>query len=229
MRVRTILSIYIAVLTVGFTQATLAAGGGGGGAMPQQMDMPRQSPEDIARQDYNTGISYVKDAAKQEGKLTEAKDAKQADKTREKIAKAYTNALKNFTRAAQRVPNMPDAWNYIGFTQRHLGDYQASLAAYAKALELKPNFPEAIEYRGEAFLGLNAIDDAKQAYLSLYRSSRPLSDQLLTAMKAWVAKRKQDAGGVDSTTVEAFSAWVSERAAMAGQTASTVGEAPARW
>jgi tetratricopeptide (TPR) repeat protein len=228
MRIQTTVSICAAILALGVMQGAQAAGGGGGGTMPQ-MDMPSQSPEDLARQDYNSGVSYLKEAVKQEGKLAEAKDAKQAGKTQEKITKAYEHALKSFTRAAQRMPNMHDAWNYIGYSQRHLGNYNASLAAYAKALELKPNYPEAIEYRGEAFLGLNAIDDAKQAYMSLYRNSRPLSEQLLAAMKAWVAKRKQSAEGVDSTTLEAFASWVDERAAISAQTASTIGDPPARW
>jgi tetratricopeptide (TPR) repeat protein len=228
MRIQAVASTFIAALTLAFMQPALAAGGGGGGSMPQ-MDMPSQSPEDLARQDYNSGISYLKDATKQTAKLAEAKDAKQTAKTQEKITKAYEKALKSFTRAAQRMPNMHDAWNYIGYTQRHLGDYKASLAAYSKALELKPNFPEAIEYRGEAFLGLNAIDDAKQAYMSLYRTSRPLSEQLLAAMKVWVEKRKTNAEGIDSATLDSFSAWVNERAAIAAQTASTTFDAPPRW
>ena len=196
--------------------------------MPQ-MDMPSQSPEDLARQDYNSGLGYLKEAQKQEAKLPEAKDAKAAAKTQEKVTKAYERALKSFTRAAQRMPNMHDAWNYIGYSQRHLGDYKASLAAYAKALELKPNYPEAIEYRGEAFLGLNAIDDAKQSYMALYKTSRPLSQQLLAAMKVWVEKRKANAEGVDSATLESFAAWVNERAAIAAQTASNTVDAPPRW
>jgi tetratricopeptide (TPR) repeat protein len=209
-----------AALILGVTQQVLAAGGGGGGSPMPTMDMPaRQTPEELAQQDYNSGVTYLKEAAKQEVKQAEAKDTKAADKAKEKAFKAYERALKNFSRAAQRMPSMHDAWNYIGYTQRHLGDYKASLAAYAKALELKPNYPEAIEYRGEAFLGLNALDDAKQAYMSLYRTSRPLADQLLTAMKAWVAKRKANPEGVDAATVDSFAAWVDDRSKVASQTA----------
>src|SRR5262245_41054984 len=214
-------------LVAGFGSSVFAAGGGGGSPMPS-MDMPspRATPEELARNDYNNGISALKDAQKQEAKIEEAKDAKAAEKAKEKTAKAYERALKSFTRAANRMPNMHDAWNYIGFSQRHLGDYKASLAAYAKALELKPNYPEAIEYRGEAFLGLNALDDAKQAYMSLYRTSRPLADQLLTAMKTWVAKRKANPEGVDANTLEAFAAWIDDRVKTAGQTA--MNEEPSR-
>ncbi len=205
-----------------------AAGGGGGGISMPQIDTPR-TPEEIAKQEYNSGVSYLKDVVKLDEKLATAKDEKQAKKINAKIAKAYEKALKSFTRAADRLPTMHDAWNMIGYSQRHLGDYNASLAAYSKALELKPNYPEAIEYRGEAFLGLNAVDDAKQAYLSLYGNARPLAGQLLTAMKIWVEHRKQDAQGVDGATVESFATWINERSAIAAQTASTIGDPPARW
>ena len=53
----------------------------------------------------------------------------------------------------------------------------------AKALELKPGYPEALEYRGEAFLALNRISDAQQAYLDLFAANRGLADKLLSAMK----------------------------------------------
>jgi len=39
---------------------------------------------------------------------------------------------------------MYQAWNYIGFANRHLGNYDAALSAYAKALEINPAYPEAI-------------------------------------------------------------------------------------
>jgi tetratricopeptide (TPR) repeat protein len=45
---------------------------------------------------------------------------------------------------------------------------------YSKALELNPAYPEAIEYRGEAYLGLNKINEAKEAYMALFRESRRL-------------------------------------------------------
>ncbi len=236
MRVQSSFSILAVIFLFSSTEITLAAAGGGAGGgipgasgTPMAEDMPPQSPEAIARQNYSSGVRYLEEAAKQEAKLAAAKDSKAASKAQEKITKAYEKALKNFTRAAEELPAMHDAWNYIGFTQRHLGNYKASIAAYAEALALKPNYPEAIEYRGEAFLGLNAIDDAKQAYLSLYRSSRPLADRLLTAMKAWVAKRKENAEGVDGAALDAFARWVDERAAMAAQTASTAGDPPGRW
>ena len=60
----------------------------------------------------------------------------------------------------------------MGFAYRKTGDYAKALEMYDKALALQPGFPDAIEYRGEAYLALNRIDDAKQAYLEC-SASRP--------------------------------------------------------
>ena len=56
---------------------------------------------------------------------------------------------------------MAEAWNYIGYCRRQTGDYGGALGAYDEALRLKPGFPEAIEYRGHAYLGLGRVDDSK--------------------------------------------------------------------
>ncbi len=115
---------------------------------------------------------------------------------------------------------MYQAWNYIGFANRHLGNYDASLSAYAKALELNPTYPEAIEYRGEAYLGLNKLAEAKDAYMTLFRDSRSLADELMTAMHRWTDSRRKDAQGVAPADVEAFAQWMDERTGIAAQTAS---------
>jgi tetratricopeptide (TPR) repeat protein len=232
MRIQTILKALVGMSVV---LLGLPAWSAGGSSMPStgssSFDMPQRArtPEEVARQAYNSGIKHLKDAKEYDEEVAKATDPKKVAKATEKAQKAYQKGLAEFTTAVTKMPTMYEAWNYVGFTQRHLGDYRASLDAYAKALELKPNYPEAIEYRGEAFLGLNALDDAKQAYLSLYRMSRPLADQLLVAMKSWVERRKQDAQGVDSATLENFAGWVTERASIAAQTASAVQTPPARW
>jgi lipoprotein NlpI len=81
---------------------------------------------------------------------------------------------------------MYQAWNYVGFCQRHLGDYEAALTAYSDALEVNAAYAEAVEYRAEAFLGLNRIEDAKSDCMRLFRDVRPLADELMAAMHRWV-------------------------------------------
>src|SRR5258708_39633767 len=105
---------------------------------------------------------------------------------------------------------MYQAWNYIGFANRHLGSYDAALSAYAKALELNPAYPEAIEYRGEAYLGLNKLDDAKEAYMTLFRQSRSLAGELMTAMRRWADARRIRAQALAPGAAQAFTRWRGE-------------------
>ena len=124
---------------------------------------------------------------------------------------------------------MHEAWNYVGYTQRKLGNFDAALTAYERALALKPGYAEAIEYRGHAYLGLDRLGEAKEAYLSLYSGNRVLADKLLAAMREWIGA-KRGAAGVDPASVDAFASWVDERGASARQTAGlTRAGAQAGW
>lgn len=199
--------------------------GAGGGSMPSggmsSMDTrePR-TPEDQARDQYNSGVRLVEKADKL------AADASH-QKSVDKAGKAYDNALKKFMRATELNPGMYQAWNYVGYANRKLGNFEAALAAYDRALRLKPDYPEAIEYRGHAYLGLNRLSEAKDAYLSLYSANRQLAAQLLAGMQDWIGAHRENTGGLD---VESFAAWVSERTAIAGKTASLTREgAGAAW
>ena len=60
------------------------------------------------------------------------------------LKKALLNAVKKFTRATELRPGMFEAWNYLGYSQRKLGRYDAALAAYDRALSLKPDYAEAL-------------------------------------------------------------------------------------
>jgi tetratricopeptide (TPR) repeat protein len=124
---------------------------------------------------------------------------------------------------------MHEAWNYVGYTQRKLGNYPAALAAYDRALTLKPGYAEAIEYRGHAYLGLDRPAEAKEAYLALYAGNRVLADKLLVAMREWIDARR-GAAGADPAALDAFASWIDERGAIARQTAGlTRAGATAGW
>jgi tetratricopeptide (TPR) repeat protein len=164
-------------------------------------------------------------------RLVEKADKLAADASHQKsvgkAGKAYENGLKKFLRATELNPAMYQAWNYLGYTHRKLGNYEAALQAYDRALRLKPDYPEAIEYRGHAYLGLNRLSEAKEAYLSLYSANRKLAAQLLEGMQQWVGTHRENSGGLD---VDSFAAWVSERGSIAGKTASLTREgASASW
>jgi tetratricopeptide (TPR) repeat protein len=176
------------------------------------------TPEEMAVASYNSGISHRDKATKAEVQVT--KDKKDSDKLKntKKAREEHEKALKDFAKAAELNPSLPQAWNGMGYSYRKLGDYAKALENYDKALQLAPNFPDAIEYRGEAYLALNRLDDAKQAYLTLFGMDRKQADSLMAAMKDYVARKKTDPTGVDAAALTAFESWMNERAGVAEQT-----------
>jgi len=213
--------VFVVVAAAAIHQTGVGANGsavpppsGGGGSS----SMPVITPEQIAANAYNSGIAH-----KNKGLKFEA-DAAKATKDREKIlGKAkdeYGKALKDFKKAMDIKPDAYQAYNGMGFALRKTGEPVKALEMYDKALTLSPGFPDALEYRGEAYLALNRIDDAKAAYLELFAKDREQAGQLMKAMTDWVATRQTDPAGVDPGTVAAFDTWIKERAKVAALTVS---------
>jgi tetratricopeptide (TPR) repeat protein len=172
-----------------------------------------------ARLAYNLGYEEFEKAQAEEilgQKLSGAKAKASADKVRA----SFLAARAKFEDAAKADPTTKEAWNLIGYTSRRLGEYDKSLAAYEKALALNPTYSEAIEYRAEAYLALNRLDDAKAAYLTLFASARNHASVLMQSMQKWVADRRRAPAGVAAADLDAFAKWVEERSVVAQQTAS---------
>jgi tetratricopeptide (TPR) repeat protein len=172
---------------------------------------------DQAVQAYNSGIE-----SRNRGLAAEAKAAGGAVAERARYTKTareeYAKAFEHFSNAAELDPAMPQAWNARGFIYRKLGDYKSALISYDHALALAPNFPDAIEYRAEACLALNRLDEAREAYVALFALDRAQADLLMRAMVEWVAARKADPAGVDPATIDRFEIWIKERTALARRT-----------
>jgi tetratricopeptide (TPR) repeat protein len=200
----------------------------GGGSMPMpQISAPREeSPEDKAKTAYNKGVHDVKKADKFQASSLQLTDAGKKERALHEAQEYYSSARVKFQEAVQDDPRMHEAWNYVGYTNRKLGNYDAALAAYEQALTLKPGYPDALEYRGEAFLGLNRISDAQQAYLDLFASNRGLADKLLTAMRGWLDTQRTSSTA-DANAISELDKWIQERSAIAGQTASLTREGTA--
>lgn len=205
--------------------AAPAAWSNGGSALnvPENKE---QSWQDQAKSLYNDGVRDVKKADKYWTSAAEQTDARKKAHALDEAKEYYSSALARFKLAVQTDPKLAEAWNYAGYTNRKLGNYDAALPAYEQALKLKPGFPDALEYRGEAFLGLNRVADAKQAYLDLFAGNRELANKLLAAMKGWIETQKTSSAA-DSTAVADLDKWVQERSAIAGQTASLTREGAA--
>jgi tetratricopeptide (TPR) repeat protein len=214
---RIVKAAFALLALVGAWQATTGANGVAIPSSPAPSARPR-TPEEMAVETYNSGISHRDRALKAEAQA--AKDTKESDrvKNEKKAREEHEKALKDFQRAAQMNPELAQAHNGIGFAYRKLGDYDKALESYDRALQLAPRFPDAIEYRGEAYLALNRIDDAKQSYLTLFAMDRKNADALLKAMSAYVAKKKADPSGIDAAALSAFEAWIAERATVAQDT-----------
>jgi tetratricopeptide (TPR) repeat protein len=200
--------------------------GGGSMSMPQIRAPREQTPEDKAKVLYNEGVHAVKKADKYQASAAQLTDERKKERAAHEAQEYYSSALSRFQQATQNDPHMHEAWNYVGYTSRKLGSYDAALAAYEQALTLKPGYPEALEYRGEAFLGLNRVADAQQAYLDLFASNRGLADKLLTAMRGWLDAQRTSSAA-DTNAVGELDKWIQERSAIAGQTASLTREGTA--
>jgi tetratricopeptide (TPR) repeat protein len=182
---------------------TAPGGAGGPGATAQTPDLQ-------AKILYNEGIDVLRRADNAAARADGADDAHTL----------YSLALVKFERAVRLDPKMHQAWNYLGYSHRKLGDYDASLEAYEQALALRPGYPEAIEYRAEAYLALKRFKDAEQAYLDLFGINRAIADKLLDAMKGWIAAQHSAPAGGDATGVSDLDKWVQERSQIAAQTAA---------
>jgi len=185
------------------------AGGGKTKAEPASPNEEAKTKEQEAVEHYNYGIASRDRAWKLEKKLATANDKARA-KTESKIVKSYERARAEFETATQKNSMMFEAHSDLGYCLRKLGNYEGSLDSYDKALSIEPRYSPAIEYRAEAYLALNRLEEAKQAYMQLFGGDREQADKLLAAMRAWVDKNA-DAD---------FAAWVAEREELATQTQS---------
>ena len=213
---------FMAVIVIGAlgTFHARASASGSGASMPSgsSSSMRSMTPEERAVEAYRSGDEHRLKGKKLEEQAA-AKKGTDADKTAAKARSEFEKSLKEFRNAAQLNPQLFQAYNGMGFAYRKTGDYAKALEMYDQAVKMAPGFfSEAVEYRAEAYLALNRIDDARQAYLDLFAADRKQADLLMTAMKTWVESHRADANGVAPETVSAFEKWIGEREGLAKQT-----------
>ena len=131
-----------------------------------------------ARDAYNAGVWTLDEIAAADSSLSQA-DA----------SAIYERARAAFDEAVGAEPSMYEAHTYLGYVHRALGDFDASLRAYDTALKLKPDYVYAIEYQGEAYLGVGNFDRARFNYLRLYALDQNFAAQLLEAIAQWLHAR----------------------------------------
>ncbi len=195
-----------------------AAGGSSAPSAPNPTT-PQLTPEEQAIELYNDGLGLRDKAWKLEEKAEAGVSGPEQEKLLGKVEKQFEKAAKKFARAIELKPTMFEAHSSLGYAKRRLGRYDEALVAYDRALELNPYYSEAIEYRAEAYLGLNRLGEARKAYMSLFGADRARADELFAAMKSWLEAREKDPAGVDPQELEEFQSWFEGRAELASQTA----------
>ncbi len=204
------LSRFVACMLVLVLTTSVGILAGGGSRVETPSKTEEQSPEEQAAERYNQGLASRDAAWKMTQKLENAPAEKRA-KLEKKIGNAYKSAIRDFKATISLDPSMHQAYGSLGYAYRQTGDYEAALGAYNAALELNPRYAEAIEYRAEAYLGLNRVEDAKMAHAALRKLDPGLGDQLLDAMRAWVTQRRGEGSGAKVGALDAFERWVDQQ------------------
>ena len=208
--------------------ASSPSGGGGGMSLPQQRRDPL-TPEQEAVNLFRDGTEYQEKAAKYEKEASTEADAGKRTKLEGKAKDKHEDAVKKFAKATEKNPNMFQAWGSLGYSYRKIGNYPASLEAYNKSLAIQPNYTPAMEYRAEALLALNQIDEVKTVYMTLFQVDRPRANELTAAIDKWLEKRKTDPAGLDPARLEDFAKWADQRKQLASQVSSLSATEKPRW
>ena len=103
------------------------------------------------KSNYDKAVSIIKSAKKYEKKGK-----------KEKANKRYEKAQKLLIISNKKKPLQADTLNYLGFTTRKLGNYEAGEKYYLLGLEIEPNHKGINEYLGELYVATNRINLAKE-------------------------------------------------------------------
>ena len=124
-----------------FSQLVLAAGS----------DSSSDSDSDNYLDKYKSAKKLVDRAKKLENK----------GKT-EKAIKLYNSAYNKLLEANKIEKRNPDILNYLGFTQRKVGNFEQAEKYYLQGLKIKPDHNGINEYLGELYIQTDRLDKAKE-------------------------------------------------------------------
>ncbi|MCA9753040.1 MAG: tetratricopeptide repeat protein [Gemmatimonadetes bacterium] len=151
MRARAFVSF---LLVVGCASVVFAASSGGGDSRDKKSADASSGADDIAAI-YDRGMELVKKGD-------------------------YEAALERFRAAAKKDKSNPEYVNMVAYTLRKTGRLDEAFEMYAKALKMKPEFPQAREYLGEAHL--QALLEQVDLLRSYGPSGQKEYDQLVAAL-----------------------------------------------
>ena len=102
-------------------------------------------------------VSYGKGYAEAQEAKALAKDGKEKD-----AKKKFGKALGKFQGIVESYPGYYEAWNMLGYCARKTGDLKRAFDAYQKCLTINPEYEEAHEYLGEAYVMAGNLAKAKE-------------------------------------------------------------------
>jgi tetratricopeptide (TPR) repeat protein len=94
----------------------------------------------------------------------------------------WSKAVAMFRKAVDKDSNNYKALNMLGFSLRQSGKYEGALKAYNRALSIKPDYAQALEYRGKAHVRLGNKKAALADYQKLVKMGSPLAEDLKEAI-----------------------------------------------
>jgi Tfp pilus assembly protein PilF len=186
-RTRSVLACSI-LASLALASAALASGSAPSPPPRQEPPSTEASPAGLGKSADSTAVPGRADAEKVYAKGWEiSEDAKKelAAGKDGSAKKKFGKALKKFQDAADMDPTYFEAWNMVGFCSRKSGDLKRSFAAYEKCLLIQPEYAQAHEYLGEAYLMSGDLAKAKE--------------QLL-----WLVSRKSEQAGELATKIDEF-------------------------
>ena len=109
-----------------------------------------------------TSSSSKKPSYKNAVKIIEAAKKYELKNKMDKALKRYEKAQKILLKLDKDKPLQADTLNYLGFTTRKLGDFEAGEKYYLLGLQVDPTHVGINEYLGELYVVTNRIDLAKE-------------------------------------------------------------------
>lgn len=194
-----------------FATAAPARADGPGSYQPPAKSSPSKPAlsEEQAIDAYNLGYAAIQRGDHASALAEAASDAAEKRQSLQAAKKDYEQARRHFEAAVRLDAYLYEGFTYLGYANRKLGRHARALEAYEHALKLNPDYSYAIEYQGQAYLGLNRIDEARFNYLRLYALNKGQAKKLLQAMQSWLDAHQDSApAGID---VSSFAAWVAQR------------------
>jgi tetratricopeptide (TPR) repeat protein len=102
-----------------------------------------------------------------------ARDTRMVDAEKAVQAKDWNKAIGLLNRVVADSPKNADAYNYLGYSHRKLGNRDQALSYYNAALSLDPNHRGALEYLGELYLDMKDLPKAEEQLTKLSRVCGP--------------------------------------------------------